>query len=156
MRALAADAAPALARYARFSDVVELIRANRDMQLLVEVEAAVRLVRYQPGRIEFEPAPGAAPDLAQRLGQRLQLWTGNRWGVSVVAGGGAPAIAEARAAAEDSLKSRAEDHPLVQAVLARFPGPRVTAVRSRADAAAAPETPEEATVPDDWDPFEED
>ena len=156
VRALAADAAPALARYARFSDVVELIRANRDMQLLVEVEAAVRLVRYQPGRIEFEPAPGAAPDLAQRLGQRLQLWTGNRWGVSVVAEGGAPAIAEARAAAEDSLKSRAEDHPLVQAVLARFPGARVTAVRSRADAAAAPETPEEATVPDDWDPFEED
>ena len=78
-----------LARYAQFEDVVALVRARRDVSLLVEIEAGVRLVRYAPGRIEFEPAEAAPPDLAARLAQRLQLWTGARWGVAVVGSGGA-------------------------------------------------------------------
>ena len=52
-------AAGARAAYARFEDVVELIRRMRDVKLLVDVENGVRLVSYAPGRIEFEPAPGA-------------------------------------------------------------------------------------------------
>ena len=84
--ALAPAQAPeaAVARYATFESVVELIRANRDVQLLIEVETGVRLVSYTPGRIEFQPGPGASPNLAQMLGSKLQLWTGARWGVSVV------------------------------------------------------------------------
>jgi DNA polymerase-3 subunit gamma/tau len=78
-------AAPVLAEsqlqvYATFDQVIELIRSKRDMLLLNEVETGLRLARYAPGRIEFEPAPGAKPDLAARLGQRLQGWTGARWG----------------------------------------------------------------------------
>ncbi|MGB3553470.1 MAG: DNA polymerase III subunit gamma/tau, partial [Jannaschia sp.] len=88
--ALAVEADPALGRFQTFAQVVDLIRANRDVKLLVEVEGGVRLVRYAPGRIEFEPAPDAAADLAQRLGGRLQGWTGVRWAVSVVSEGGAP------------------------------------------------------------------
>ena len=67
-----AQAAPAhapdtaLARFPTFDHVVELIRAHREVQLLIEVEKYVRLARYEPGRIEFEPAPGAPPGLAQR------------------------------------------------------------------------------------------
>lgn len=52
--------------------MIDLIRANRDAKLLVDVETGLRLVAYQSGRIEFEPGPGAPADLAQRLGQRLQ------------------------------------------------------------------------------------
>jgi DNA polymerase-3 subunit gamma/tau len=145
-----------LARYARFEDVVELIRAHRDVHLLVEVESAVRLVRYSPGRIEFTPADGAAGDLAQRLGQRLQGWTGVRWAVSVVGGGDAPTIAEERDAEALALRRAAEAHPLVAAVFARFPQAKITEVRTEAakeEAAGIEALPE---VPDEWDPFEED
>ena len=45
----AAESGP-LARYARFEDVVALVRARRDVSLLVEIETGVRLVRYAPGR----------------------------------------------------------------------------------------------------------
>ena len=121
--------AGALARYARFEDVVALVRARRDVSLLVEIEQGVRLAKYAPGRIEFEPAEGAAPDLAARLGQRLQLWTGVRWGVSVVGSGGAATIAEVRAAERDDLQARAAAHPMVQAVLAAFPGAEIREVR---------------------------
>jgi DNA polymerase-3 subunit gamma/tau len=145
----------ALARYPRFESVLELIRANRDVKLLVEVEQGVRLVSYAPGRIEFEPSELAAPDLAQRLGSRLQMWTGVRWGVSVVGSGGGPTIAEDRAAETEALKAEAMKHPLTQAVLAAFPEARITGVRT--PEAAAQEAAEQALpeVDEEWDPFEE-
>lgn len=113
------------------------------------------MVRYAPGRIEFEPAPGAPADLAQRLGQRLQTFTGVRWAVSVVSSGGAPTIAETRDAAQDAMKAQAMAHPLVQAVFAAFPGARIGAIRPTEDIvqeAAQEALPE---VEDEWDPFEE-
>lgn len=144
-----------LALYGRFEDVVELIREKRDVKLLTDVEDGLRLVRYAPGRIEFEPAPGAVPDLAARLAQRLQGWTGARWGVSVVSSGGAPSISEQRQSEESEAQAEALQHPLVQAALAAFPGARIAAIRTpeaQAAVAAAEALPE---VEDEWDPFEE-
>jgi DNA polymerase-3 subunit gamma/tau len=152
--ALAQNPAAGLAHYPTFGHVVDLIRANRDVKLLVEVETGLRLVSYRPGRIEFAPADGAAPDLAQRLGSRLQLWTGNRWALSVVATGGEATIADTRDAAENDLRVRAEAHPLVQAVLTRFPGARITGIRTPGQIAAAAETEALPEVEDEWDPFE--
>jgi DNA polymerase III subunit gamma/tau len=156
--------APALAEgqlqvYATFDQVIDLIRQKRDMLLLNEVETGLRLARYAPGRIEFEPAPGARPDLAARLGQRLQGWTGARWGVSVVSSGGARTIAESRNAELQQVRAEAAVNPLVQAILTAFPGAKITEVRSpealtqQATEAALPVA--EPEVDDDWDPFEE-
>ena len=71
----------ALAHYATFEAVVDLVRSQRDVKLLVEVESCIRLVSYQPGRIEFTPTPDAPNDLSQRLGSALQRWTGARWAI---------------------------------------------------------------------------
>jgi DNA polymerase III subunit gamma/tau len=158
------SAAPALAEgavqvYASFEAVVELIREKRDMLLLTEVEEGLRLARYSPGRIEFEPAPGAKPDLAARLSQRLHGWTGARWVVSVVSTGGAATIAETRDASLVQAKAEAKGNPLVQAVLAAFPGAEITAIRTpeamAAEAATDALPVAEAEADDDWDPFEE-
>ncbi len=153
--ALAVETDSALARFATFGQVVELIRANRDVQLMIEVETGLRLARYEPGRIEFEPAPGAAPGLAQKLGTRLQHWTGARWAVTVVNEGGRPTIAEARDAERSTLERQAMEHPLVKAVLAAFPQARIADIRApevREAEAAQAALPE---VEDEWDPFEE-
>ena len=128
------------------------------MLLLAEVEDYLRLVRYSPGRIEFEPGPGARADLAARLSQRLQGWTGARWGVSVVSSGGAPTVSEVKAREKEAALAEARENPLVQAVLAAFPQARITEIRNpealaaRAAAEALPEV--EAEFDDDWDPFE--
>ena len=156
-----AAAAPAviaeggLALYGRFDDVVELIREKRDVKLLTDVESGLRLARYSPGRIEFEPAPGAAPDLAARLAQRLQIWTGARWGVSVVSTGGAATLREQQEESRSAAEEEAKLHPLVAAVLSAFPGAKIADIRTpeaQAAEAAAQALPE---VEDEWDPFEE-
>ena len=153
-QALALAESP-LAFYATFDHVVELIREKRDMRLLVEVETGLRLVKYAPGRIEFEPAPSAAPDLAARLGQRLQGWTNERWALSVVGSGGAPTIAEDRDREENEARAEALQNPLVQAVMLAFPGTKIAEIRT-AEAMAAQALAEALPeVEDEWDPFED-
>lgn len=141
--------------YASFDQVVELIRSKRDMKLLVEVETNLRLARYSPGRIEFQPTADAAPDLAARLGQRLQGWTQARWAVSVVNEGGTATIAESRDQDRLQAVAEAEANPLVQAVLAAFPGARITDIRTPEAMAAAAQTEALPEVEDEWDPFED-
>ncbi|MCX8508700.1 MAG: DNA polymerase III subunit gamma/tau, partial [Rhodobacteraceae bacterium] len=145
----------ALARYASFPAVVELIRANRDVKLLIEVENHLRLVHYAPGRIEFQPTPNAPRDLAATLSQRLQGWTGTRWGVSVVSEGGAATIAEERDTDRLAAEAEAMQNPVVQAIFAAFPTAKITDIRTLQDTrteAAVMALPE---VEDEWDPFEE-
>ncbi|MCZ8150960.1 MAG: DNA polymerase III subunit gamma/tau [Rhodobacteraceae bacterium] len=141
--------------FVSFDQVVELIREKRDMKLLYGVEQGLRLVRYAPGRIEFQPTPEAPPDLAAQLGARLQMWTGVRWGVSVVNEGGAPTLAEARDAARQMAEAEAMQNPLVQAVLAAFPGARIADIRTPEAMAAAAEAAALPEVEDEWDPFED-
>ncbi|MEC8796917.1 MAG: DNA polymerase III subunit gamma/tau [Pseudomonadota bacterium] len=155
MAALAQDTVASLAHYPTFDKVVELIRAHRDVKLLVEVETTLRLVSYSPGRIEFEPTADAPRDLAARLAQCLQTWTGTRWGVSVTGSGGGTTIAEDRDAERLAMEAKAQEHPLVQAVLLAFPSAKITDIRTPeelAKAAAAEALPE---VDDEWDPFED-
>lgn len=138
-----------------FAAVLDLIRDRRDIKLLHEVEAGLRLVHFAPGRIEFEPGPAAPGDLAARLGQRLSNWTGTRWAVSIVGSGGAPTVAENRAADLQTAQTDATRHPLVAAVLATFPGAKITDIRTpdlRIDQAREAALPE---VDDEWDPFED-
>ncbi|MFP4274471.1 MAG: DNA polymerase III subunit gamma/tau, partial [Paracoccaceae bacterium] len=152
--ALAQD--QALAAFPTFGQVVELIRAQRDVKLLVEVETCLRLAAYRPGRIEFTPTGDAPADLAQRLGQRLQLWTGQRWAVSVTSGCEALTIAETRSAEADSLRAQAAQHPLVQAVFATFPQATIRDIRTAEAAEAQAQAEALPEVEDEWDPFEDD
>ncbi len=145
----------ALSYYATFEHVVELVRAQRDVKLLVEVETGIKLVSYQPGRIEFEPAENAPHDLAQRLGSRLQTWTGQRWAVSVVNTGGRDTIAQVNDVAELALKETALAHPLVQAVVNAFPKAKITTIKTQKDLAAVAQSEALPEVEDEWDPFEE-
>jgi DNA polymerase III subunit gamma/tau len=51
------------------------------------------------------------------------------------------------------LHARAREHPLVQAVLAAFPGAEISEVRPPGVPGAEAE-PAAATEDDDWDPFD--
>ena len=152
--AVAPDAA--LAHYPTFHHVVEVIRANRDVKLLVEVENCVQLAAYRPGRIEFVPTENAPGDLAQRLGAALGRWTGNRWAVTLVNEGGEATIAARRDAERLALHSEAEGHPLVQAVKEAFPGAEIIEIRTNRQIEAAALEGALPEVEDEWDPFEED
>jgi DNA polymerase-3 subunit gamma/tau len=130
-------AAPAVV-LSRFEDVVALAAQHRDIQMKLALERDVRLVRFEQGQIEFSAAPGASPQLAQLLARRLQEWTGSRWMVAVSTAQGMPSLKEQEEARAREALSGVHAEPLVQRVLAVFPGAEIVAVR-----ASGPAAPEE-------------
>ena len=104
-----------------FADVIELIRVKRDLELLIEIENNFRLVNYKIGRIEFEPTPSAAKNLASRLTGFLKEQTGARWFVSVVSSGGGQTIREASVEKQTLSEKKAMSSPTVRAVFDNFP-----------------------------------
>ncbi|WP_084143933.1 DNA polymerase III subunit gamma/tau [Methylocapsa acidiphila] len=135
-----ADAPPGI-RLVCFEDVVAQAARIRDIQLKLALERDVRLVRFEEGCIEFSPAPGASPQLAQNLMRRLQEWTGQRWLVAISREVGAPSLKEQEEAKALETKSGLSADPLVRSVLAYFPGAEIVAVRP-AEAVASPAPPE--------------
>ena len=126
--------APAL-RLRRFEDVVALAGEKREIVLKSALERDVRLVRFEEGSIELSLAEGGSRTIANDLARALQQWTGQRWMVALSSEEGAPTLREQAEAAERERKAGAASHPLVQAVLAKFPGAQIVNVVERADKA---------------------
>ena len=53
--------------------------ARRDARLKVHLEEHVRLVRFEPGRLEINLVEGSPPGLANEIAEKLREWTGRRW-----------------------------------------------------------------------------
>jgi DNA polymerase-3 subunit gamma/tau len=117
-----------------FEDVLALIEQRRDITLRLDVERFVRPISFRPGAIEYEPAPGAPRDLAQRLVGRLRDWTGERWMVVAQGGGGAESLWEKQKREQKEVRAAVEQDPFVQSVMDAFPGAEIVSVRTIAQA----------------------
>ncbi|HEX4740652.1 MAG TPA: DNA polymerase III subunit gamma/tau [Caulobacteraceae bacterium] len=133
--ALATQPAPvAQARHAAseprsFHDLAQLAEAHRDIALKFDIERYVRPISFRPGAIEFEPAPGAPSNLAQRLVARLKEWTGQPWLVATDARGGSETLDELHKQALARAHGEVLADPFVKAVLDAFPGTEILEVR---------------------------
>ena len=146
-----------LQQFKTFEDVISLIRFNRDMKLLVETENYLKLVKYQPGRIEFQLTQEASTDLPSRLAKKLKSWTGKNWGITIVNEGGGPTIAEKRNANKQSLHLEVMEHPMVKSVMENFPGSKIHEVHIQKLPLENSDSDEMLVSQEGtWDPFEED
>ncbi|WP_428675104.1 DNA polymerase III subunit gamma/tau [Reyranella sp.] len=119
-----------------FTEVVALFEARREPRMVNALMHHVHEVRCEPGLIEFRPEPSAPTDLAPRLSELLGKWTGRRWIASVSSAEGKPTLSQQKTANADTLRSKAEADPLVQAILKTFPGARLEAVRRKGEDAS--------------------
>jgi DNA polymerase III subunit gamma/tau len=125
-----------------FEEMLALIDRKRDISLKLDVERFVRPISFRPGAIEYEAAPGAPNNLAQRLVGRLKEWTGERWLIAAQGGGGAESLWERQKREEREVRAQIEQDPFVLSVMATFPGAEIIGVRTlpQPEAAAAEET----------------
>jgi DNA polymerase-3 subunit gamma/tau len=115
--------------FQHFRDVVRLVGERRDVKLKAELERHVRPVRVAPGTIEISLLPGAPPGLPGELARKLEAWTGERFLILISKEEGEPPLREQERTAQDRALREAYAHPAVRAVLDRFPGSEITAVR---------------------------
>jgi len=150
--AMSAQAAPAVAPempagplIRNLEELAALAQANGSPVLKVQIENNMRLVRLEPGQLEFAPTPSAPRTLAGDLAQKLKEWTGIRWSVIVAREGGMPTLAEQKRAAKAARLESVLQEPFVRAVLDRFPGAEVVAVRDLAEEDIAAPMPDKDT-----------
>jgi len=129
-------------------DIAALALTKGAPVLKVHIENDMHLVSLEQGKIEFRPSARAPRTLSGDLAQRLKEWTGIRWVVSVAREGGAPTIAEAKKNAHAAKLDSVMQEPMVRAVLDRFPGAEVIAVRDLVQdeiTAAMPDSSDESS-----------
>ena len=124
-----AETAPARA-VKSFPDLIALAGEKRDLGIKTALERDVRLVRFEDGKLELALEPSARPTLVGELAKKLGDWTGRRWMVAVSAEAGMPSLRAQAEARKAELKDTVRADPLVQAVLARFPGAEIVDVRA--------------------------
>ena len=100
----------------------------------------MRLVRCEDGRLEIALEPSARKTLVSDLSKKLAVWTGRRWMVAVSAEAGAPTMRAQSGRRKAELEDGVRADPLVQAVLARFPGAEIVEVVRRPDRRLTPRT----------------
>jgi DNA polymerase-3 subunit gamma/tau len=116
----------------RFEDLIALAAQKRDLGVKFALERDVRLVRCEDGRLEIGLEPSAAKTLVNDLARKFSQWTNRRWMVAVSAEAGQPTVKSQNETRQAELKVGVRADPLVQAVLARFPGAEVVDVRKTA------------------------
>jgi len=139
---------------ASFREVAALVAEQREPSLHAHLVHSVHLVRYAPPVIELRPQAEAPRDMAARLSAVLGEATGVRWTIALSAQAGELTLAEQGSAADTARRQSAAQHPLVQAILAAFPGAKIEPVHdSRTDAYGLPAEPasllQDATPADD-------
>jgi DNA polymerase-3 subunit gamma/tau len=115
---------------AKFEDLIALAAEKRDLQTKSALERDVRLVRFETGRLEVALEPNASKAIVSDLARKISQWTGQRWMVVVSSGQGHPTVRSQIDARRAELERGVQADPLVKAVLSRFPGAQIVAVRA--------------------------
>jgi DNA polymerase-3 subunit gamma/tau len=114
-----------------FAEIVALVGERRDAKLKVHLEEHVSLVKCDAtaGSIDIFLLPGAPPQIANELREKLIAWTQRRWVVMLSKEAGERPIGEVRRAQEAAELEALKSHPALKAVLDEFPDAKIAAVR---------------------------
>jgi DNA polymerase-3 subunit gamma/tau len=152
-----ATQAAAAIRIGTFEELVALAADRRDLQVKAALERDVRVVRCEDGKLEISLEPGASQALVSELSAKLSGWTGRQWFVTLSREPGQPTLKSQADARDAEIKRGVRADPLVQAVLERFPGAEIIAVRARdAGPTAGGDMPSEDFPPEDQPPYDDD
>jgi len=150
VEARAPQSAPTL-RLSTFADVVALAAEKRDLQIKTALEADMRLVRMEDGRLEIALERSAVRAVVNDLSRKLEQWTGRRWTVIVSNEEGEPTLRAQAQDRKEKLTENVQADARVQAVMSRFPGTQILEVRRM-----VPELPAAPIEYDSSDAFDDD
>lgn len=117
----------------KFDELIFLAEDKRDLRIKTGLRRHVRLIKFEDGRMEFSVAGNAPSSFITDLQQKLKLWTGKRWNLTISREQGAPTLDELDQAEEKEKFDTARADPAVEAILAKFPGAKIVDVRIRED-----------------------
>lgn len=114
-----------------FQEMVDLFEARGEMILHANLVNAVRPIMFEPGLFEFQVDATAPRDLPTQLAKLMREWTGQHWQFNMTEDGPpTDTLGEMAAQAVENQRARAAEHPVVAAVLEKFPGSAIESVEA--------------------------
>ncbi|WP_425419797.1 DNA polymerase III subunit gamma/tau [Oricola indica] len=135
-------------------DLADLADRQRDPLMKVNIRKCMRPVSIEPGKLSVSLTEDAPRTLLGDLSKRLQDWTGVRWIVSLSREPGGETLDEIETERRESAVADASRDPEVAAILAAFPGAKITDVRlaeTAGDADMLEEAADDLEIPLDPD-----
>ncbi len=132
-----------------FVALVDLFMQKREPVLYAHLYRDTQLVSFQVGKLEIHVKEHAPANLAPRVAQKLQEWTGKFWAVTLSHAPGEASLAEQNEAARIARWNAAASHPLVQSVLKNFTGAKMIDVHKKATQEEAPAEANETVFDDE-------
>ncbi len=117
-----------------FAEIAELASERRDARLRTHLEEYVSLVKFDgtAGSIDLYLLPGAPPEIANDLREKLNRWTDRRWVVVLSKAAGEPTLGQQRRDREAAELAQLKKHPAVAAIFEAFPDAKFAGVRTTA------------------------
>jgi len=106
-------------------EVLDLLRNNKEIPLLVEVENFVRFQACALGDLSIELKAGSSPNLISRFSKVLNEITGMSWDINLVENSGKKTAKEQKLETKELLEKKLMENDVVQSVLETFPGSTV-------------------------------
>jgi len=115
-----------------FPEAVALFEKHREPLKHTQLMHDVRLVRFEPGKIDLHLTAQFPRDFTAQIAACLTQWTGQKWAVTVSNEAGEPSLHEQAEARKEKKLEQATAHPLVSSMLEQFPGAKIVGVKENA------------------------
>jgi DNA polymerase-3 subunit gamma/tau len=114
-----------------FKDVVALFAQQREMLISANLTNFVHVVKFEQGHIALRLKTGAPQNLVGQLTEKLGMWTGQRWVVSLSREAGEATLGEAKQNEAQAVQQQVQQSDIVQEALKNFPGAKIIDIRTR-------------------------
>ena len=115
--------------FASFASIVELFKRKKEMMLSHQLYTESRLVSFSRGKLEINFGESVGRDVPAEISEKLKEWSGDAWMVVVSSEPGNPSLREQKDSRIAAQEAKIRKHPLVEEVLAAFPGSEIKEIK---------------------------
>jgi len=116
-----------------FDAFVALFERHSEAAIAFQLNDNTHLESFAPGRLDIRLKQQAPKDLTGRMISLLKQWTNTNWIISLTTEQGDDTLYEQELAHNRQLRARLMTTPIVKALLAQFPGARISDIRKKRD-----------------------
>ena len=121
-------------KISNFQDLIELTSKNKEAELKYDLERNVKLVSFNQGKIDISFNEQLNKNFIKNLAEKLLLWTGKRWIISLNKKDGAKTVYEKNLEEEKTEITRGKNNDFAKKLTSAFPDAELIEIKEDVDA----------------------
>ena len=117
-----------------FQDLIELANKKKEVELKYDLERNVKLVSFSQGKIDISFNERLNKNFIKNLTEKLLLWTGDRWIISLNKKNGAKTVYEKNLEEEEKKIVKGKNNDFAKKLTSAFPDAELIEIKEDVDA----------------------